>query len=1218
MKPKSTLPSRAPSAMKKRNRFILMNQPLFSSLAALALSGSAWAVSPYDAAYGIQWNFQIGATATGDDGGGSLLTKLDVTSDGTVFVNNRTGFSTWGSGDGGNVRGGLGAINPLGGLLYGTTISSLPTMNAAGQQYAAGVSAVGNKAYFAVYGAQDQYWTGENGKDPIRAMVWSMNASGLSSIADQHSLSKYYRAQPGNIQTLRTDTLQPTTTGLTWNGQNRIGGSDVRDSTLDMVMVMDMQGGDFATAGDYEGYGLRTKSTAVGRDPAYLPGIGVYNFTSNTLSGPAKQPILTFNTSADVNEVFTIQCLADTAGSLNNKFFDIVGLNGNYRFWYSVDGTGTAPANPPNPFGGKHQIDITSGATAAAVAAATQAVIDAQGAFGATVVSDVVTVTLADPGNSTQTDSGGTGFTFTETTAGFKTAGSNMGVYNVAAIDQATGRYYGGGISHSRAESTSTAWDPDGSGPASSIPFATSTSQGNPAGIGTAYDSAHNLLYAVTWDTTGYDIINAIATTNDASNGVFWAGEKLDDCHIELRDASGTVVWFDTFDMSPSVGVERITRVRVDANGDLFVTGYFENGGAGGGTNAYDTFVRKYEKTGPAAYSVKWSKTIGLAGAQDLISDSALDATDQTLYTVSATWGQWANTTGFVRTDTNNDLLVQKLTPGDFSNDGLVNFTDVQLAGTATKPGLPGVDTYDFNGDGDSTLADTTFMITNIMDRLIGDIAQDAAVTDVDNADIGKAIGGSGVGTLYLDGDLDWDADVDSTDITAVATAFTGAKTPGKYTNGTPGATLRYRASDGQVWLHADEATGDIITSFQLENAAGTFVPANFTGPTGGSFGGALKEATASVLADTDLTLAGSGGTGGLISLGTVFPTGMDLAALTAYLKTAVYTGQPGSGQMQFTLLVGTLLTPYESWTAGFGGLTNTFSNIDFDGGGLETGLEWIVGGDPTNPGDDAGNAPTLNNSDPNSFKFVFKRRDAAAADSSTKIVVEYGSDLSGWRNTTVHGVIDGVTTDDSVDLGGGFHQVTVSIPKTLAVGGKLFARLGISGLPVSLLDADFEADNGGFTVSTVGGTAWQYGAPNTTTPPEGVVTAGNGGSAKCWGTNLTGGYGANTDTSLRSPVIDLTGVAAASLSFAMAIDANTGHTITVNVIDDATDTVIANVIPATGDINTSNADWAVIGPVSIPGAALGQAVRIEWRFVGNGNDDYNGAYIDDVVVSGP
>jgi hypothetical protein len=44
--------------------------------------------------------------------------------------------------------------------------------------------------------------------------------------------------------------------------------------------------------------------------------------------------------------------------------------------------------------------------------------------------------------------------------------------------------------------------------------------------------------------------------------------------------------------------------------------------------------------------------------------------------------------------------------------------------------------------------------------------------------------------------------------------------------------------------------------------------------------------------------------------------------------------------------------------------------------------------------------------------------------------------------------VADGVIVDDTTDLGGGFHQVTVSIPRTLAVGGKLFARLDVTVTP--------------------------------------------------------------------------------------------------------------------------------------------------------------------------
>ena len=39
----------------------------------------------------------------------------------------------------------------------------------------------------------------------------------------------------------------------------------------------------------------------------------------------------------------------------------------------------------------------------------------------------------------------------------------------------------------------------------------------------------------------------------------------------------------------------------------------------------------------------------------------------------------------------------------------------------------------------------------------------------------------------------------------------------------------------------------------------------------------------------------------------------------------------------------------------------------------------------------------------------------------------------------------DGVLIDDATDLGGGFHEVIVSIPRALAVDERLFVRLGVS-----------------------------------------------------------------------------------------------------------------------------------------------------------------------------
>jgi hypothetical protein len=152
-----------------------------------------------------------------------------------------------------------------------------------------------------------------------------------------------------------------------------------------------------------------------------------------------------------------------------------------------------------------------------------------------------------------------------------------------------------------------------------------------------------------------------------------------------------------------------------------------------------------------------------------------------------------------------------------------------------------------------------------------------------------------------------------------------------------------------------------------------------------------------------------------------------------------------GIGEVRFGGDTTTPGDPFGGWTAGpwSGTLTDDSPTLDFDGGGLETGIEWVVGGDPTAAGDDAGNAPTLDNSNATHFIFTFKRRDAAATDANTDIAVQYGSDLSGWAEA-VHGT-NGVTIDDSTDLGGGFHQVNVSIPRALATGGKLFARLKVT-----------------------------------------------------------------------------------------------------------------------------------------------------------------------------
>jgi autotransporter-associated beta strand protein len=134
----------------------------------------------------------------------------------------------------------------------------------------------------------------------------------------------------------------------------------------------------------------------------------------------------------------------------------------------------------------------------------------------------------------------------------------------------------------------------------------------------------------------------------------------------------------------------------------------------------------------------------------------------------------------------------------------------------------------------------------------------------------------------------------------------------------------------------------------------------------------------------------------------------------------------------------------YAGWASGFlPAFTNTAADLDFENDGLASGIEWVVGGDPT-LNDAASVAPAFDNTtDPDDFLFTFRRRDDAAADPNTTIVVEYGSDLAGW--TPALDGVGGVSINDTTDLGGGFHQVTVAIPRALALGGKIFARLRVT-----------------------------------------------------------------------------------------------------------------------------------------------------------------------------
>jgi hypothetical protein len=182
-------------------------------------------------------------------------------------------------------------------------------------------------------------------------------------------------------------------------------------------------------------------------------------------------------------------------------------------------------------------------------------------------------------------------------------------------------------------------------------------------------------------------------------------------------------------------------------------------------------------------------------------------------------------------------------------------------------------------------------------------------------------------------------------------------------------------------------------------------------------------------------------------------------------------------------------------------------------------------------------------------------------------------------------------------------------------IAGQGFVRVEREVSP-PLLEADFEAGPAGWTESgDSAGTRWELGAPDGFGP--GTAHSGT----TCWGTNLAGNYTLNADVTLRSPLIDLTGIDAATLSFWHYYDIEPGIGAdlffdygTLRIVD-AGGTELAVLI---ANIAGSNTSWQ---PVSypLPPAARGQPVRLEFRlFSDELAADYAGWYLDDVRITTP
>lgn len=120
-----------------------------------------------------------------------------------------------------------------------------------------------------------------------------------------------------------------------------------------------------------------------------------------------------------VQEVTSVICVADTAGSLNNKYFTINTPTHSYYVWFNVNSAGTDPA-VSNKTG--VEVAIATGAANTAVATAVNTALNALSDITSSRSSATLTVTNSGDGTAVDAANAGggssAGFTISTTTQG--------------------------------------------------------------------------------------------------------------------------------------------------------------------------------------------------------------------------------------------------------------------------------------------------------------------------------------------------------------------------------------------------------------------------------------------------------------------------------------------------------------------------------------------------------------------------------------------------------------------------------------------------------------------------------------------------------------------------------------------------------------------------------------------------------------------------------
>jgi hypothetical protein len=166
---------------------------------------------------------------------------------------------------------------------------------------------------------------------------------------------------------------------------------------------------------------------------------------------------------------------------------------------------------------------------------------------------------------------------------------------------------------------------------------------------------------------------------------------------------------------------------------------------------------------------------------------------------------------------------------------------------------------------------------------------------------------------------------------------------------------------------------------------------------------------------------------------------------------------------------------------------------------------------------------------------------------------------------------------------------------------------------PPPLLEENFDDEPGpglpaGWSTAA-GTTAWEVGDPTGGPGPQAAVSALN-----CAGTGITTNYAASTTYSLVSPPL-VVPAGGATLSFRQYIDTDlAGDVGTIRILDaDNADALLEEMNPP-GNIEDVEAGWSAES-FALPGSAAGKNIKIEFRFVSNGSQEWAGFYVDNVRV---